>query len=62
LSRTPKRGKPPGYDYWSRRPMAGQGPAPGVKQATHQIERARAKDEVRKQQAESTTERDGKTP
>lgn len=44
MSRTKKGAKAPGYEYWSRRPMAGCNPCAWVvKQKTHKIERQRNK-------------------
>lgn len=43
MSRTRKGTKPPGFEYWSRRPNSGCVPGRKDKQMTHQIERARAK-------------------
>ena len=39
MSRTKKEAKAPGYEYWSRRPMAGSNPCALVKKITHKIER-----------------------
>lgn len=52
MSRTRSKGKSPGYEYWSRR--AGNAPSPGreTKKITHGKERARAKDETRKDLAD----------
>lgn len=40
-------GKGPGYEYWGRRPMNGHTPSKKHKKLTHQIERARAKQQLR---------------
>lgn len=45
MSRSKQGSKPPGYEYWSKRPNSGCGPGKKDKQMTHQIERARAKGE-----------------
>jgi hypothetical protein len=46
MSRTTRHQKSPGWEFWSRRPLNGYRGA-AAKQATHQIERARAKIELR---------------
>ena len=43
MSRTKKGSKAPGYEYWSRRPMAGSSPCKAVKRIAHKIERQRNK-------------------
>lgn len=43
MSRTKKGSKAPGWEYWSRRPMAGSSPCKAVKTITHKIERQRNK-------------------
>lgn len=46
MSRTLKRGKGPGFDYWSRRPgneSCCNSPGDGVKRRTHKAERRSAK-------------------
>lgn len=45
MSRTPKRGKGPGYEYWSARPGNAQGgvPGKGKKADTHRRERRASK-------------------
>ena len=43
MSRSKKGAKAPGYEYWSRRPMAGSNPGSWAKQKTHKIERQRNK-------------------
>lgn len=51
MSRTPKRGKSPGYDYWQRRPgneSHCNSPGKGVKRRTHKAERRNEKEETRK--------------
>lgn len=52
MSRSKKKGKPPGYDYWSRRPTAGiGGTSPGrwSKTKTHRLERIEARKVIKKQ-------------
>lgn len=48
MSRTKKGSKGPGYEYWGRRPCNGYNPSKENKRLTHQIERARAKQDLRK--------------
>jgi hypothetical protein len=50
MSRTPKRGKSPGFELWSKRPGPSRAPAPGrwSKTITHRNERRAAKAAVRK--------------
>lgn len=43
MSHTKKGAKYPGFEYWSRRPMAGCNPCKAVKKMTHKIERQRNK-------------------
>jgi len=54
MSRTPKRGKPPGYEYWSKRASStntdGWSPGKPAKQATNRILRRRAKQSIEKKQ------------
>jgi hypothetical protein len=51
VSRTSKGAKPPGYDYWSRRPgnHGAQGHGPDVKRRTHRKERRLGDRELRKE-------------
>lgn len=53
MSRTKRGSKPPGYDYWSRRPMSGSRPSPSVKKTTHKIERAQSRTLVRKEKEQA---------
>lgn len=47
MSRTKKGKKSPGYDYWGKRALSGDcGHGAEVKQMTHKIERARAKQDL----------------
>lgn len=46
MSRTKKGNKPPGYDYWSKRPLSGSSPSKFIKTKTHRIERQKAKEEI----------------
>lgn len=51
MSRSQKKQKPPGFEYWSRRPMSrNHGATPGrvTKKITHKRERGEAKKEMRK--------------
>ena len=48
MSRTPKRGKAPGTDYWAARPFAGDSAKPSrgrvsTKTLTHRLERRERK-------------------
>lgn len=56
MSRTKKGAKPPGYDFWSRRPHSGNGFGPVVKNFTHRVERQQAKDQIRQQLKEKPNE------
>jgi hypothetical protein len=47
MSRTKKGAKGPGYEYWSKRPMAGQSPGKETKKLTHKIERLENKKKTR---------------
>ena len=49
MSRTKKGSKPPGYEYWTRRPASGCVPGTGTKQLTHQIERAQGRQELHRE-------------
>lgn len=42
-------GKGCGYEYWSRRPLSGYSPSAENKRLTHRIERARHKQQLRKE-------------
>lgn len=44
MSRTKKGSKPPGYDFWSRRPKSSK----NCKDLTHRAERKQGKDQVKK--------------
>lgn len=46
MSRTPKRGKGPGFDYWTRRPYSADGHGPEIKKMTKKKERAQAKQKL----------------
>lgn len=48
MSRTKKGAKGPGYEYWSKRPMAGHSPGKKTKKLTHRKERAQAKETLTK--------------
>ncbi len=54
MSRSQKGSKGPGYEYWSRRPMAGMNPGAETKRLTHKLERLEAKDEIKEQIEENT--------
>lgn len=43
MSRTRKGTKPPGYEYWSKRPFSISGPGAFAKRRTHRGERAEGK-------------------
>lgn len=43
MSRTKKRGKSPGSEYWSKRPGSGEPPGEFSKNRTHRLERLEAK-------------------
>ena len=49
MSRTRKGSKPPGYEYWSKRPGNKHGGLLGVRQKkfTHRAERKQGKDQCR---------------
>lgn len=50
MSRTKRnRGKPPGYDWWSRRPGSSYGPGKGAKRLAHHKERAVEKQKLKKE-------------
>lgn len=49
MSRTRKGSKPPGYEYWSARPLSGSPPGKAVKKMTHKIERQQNKRHARKE-------------
>lgn len=52
MSRSKKGKKAPGYEYWSKRPIAkNHGAAPGrdTKTRTHRLERLEAKKKVKEQ-------------
>ena len=46
MSRTKKGAKGPGYEYWSKRPCAGDSPGRITKKITHKKERMSNKQEV----------------
>lgn len=46
MSRTKRGSKPPGYEFWSRRPQCG-GVGPESKKICHSQERAQAKEATR---------------
>lgn len=46
MSRTKKGTKPPGYEYWGKRPLSVVSPSKFVKTRTHRIERLKAKEEI----------------
>ena len=59
MSRTQRGNKGPGYEYWSRRPLArkfGCPPGRGVKRETHKLERLEAKEEIRERLKEQESE------
>lgn len=49
MSRSRRGGKPPGYEYWSKRPGKGSKMPSGksAKKSTHKAERRQAKKEIR---------------
>lgn len=52
MSRTKKKQKPPGYEFWSKRPMSNKhGADPGkiTKKRTHRLERIEGKKEIKKE-------------
>lgn len=49
MSRTPKRGKSPGWETWSKRPNNCAPPGRKAKTVTNRIERRRRKTETRKE-------------
>lgn len=53
MSRSKKKGKPPGYDFWSRRPLSGQGHGKILKKLIHKIERGQSKRLTRKEKEET---------
>ncbi len=57
MSRTKKGSKPPGFDYWGKRPCNGLPPGATTKKLTHHIERIRGKAEIQDNYAELETER-----
>jgi hypothetical protein len=57
MSRTKKGKKALGYDYWGKRPLSGScGYGPEVKKLTHKIERAQAKQKLKKAKKEEDNE------
>jgi hypothetical protein len=46
MSKTKKGKKPPGYEYWSKRPNSVSSPGRKNKKITHRIERAQAKEKL----------------
>jgi len=55
MSRSKKKGKPPGYDFWGRRPLSGQGSGKKLKKWIHKIERLNNKQLARKERNEHET-------
>jgi hypothetical protein len=53
MSRTPKRGKPPGFDYWGKRKYSGMAPGKGIKRISRRIQRADDKRKVLKEKNEA---------
>lgn len=56
MSRTKRGSRPPGYEYWSRRPLSrrcGVSPGRRVKTISHRMERAEAKAELRVEAGEA---------
>jgi len=49
MSRTRKGGKPPGFEFWSRRPSGGFSSGRVAKDVTKAKERMRQKDLIRKE-------------
>lgn len=52
MSRSKKGSKGPGYEYWSKRPIANQhGAVPGkeTKKRTHRLERIEAKKQIKRE-------------
>ena len=58
MSRTRKGSKGPGYEYWSKRPMAGMNPGAETKRMTHKLERIEAKDQIKEQLQDDGLEHD----
>lgn len=46
MARSKKGAKPPGYDYWTKRPYSSHGFGPEVKKWTHRAERIQSKEAV----------------
>lgn len=57
MSRTHHTHKPPGYEYWSKRPSPVQSPGRAAKRATHRAERREALMAVRDPDAAVSKER-----
>lgn len=62
MSRSRKGSKGPGFDYWSKRPVKGTGPAgmanghgPDVKRLTHRSERRLGKRDARQDDSSDST-------
>lgn len=52
MSRTRKGSKGSGYEYWSKRPMAGANHGAKTKRLTHKLERLEAKQDIEEQVAD----------
>ena len=52
MSRSRKKGKSPGNEYWSKRPMSGSPPSKWAKKRTHRLERIESKKIVKKESEE----------
>lgn len=50
MSRSKRKGKSPGFEYWGKRPgnKGGQTPGKGVKRKTHKAERREFKRQLKK--------------
>lgn len=52
MSRTKKGKKPPGAEYWGKRPIArnhGANPGPETKKLTHRMERIEGKNQIKRE-------------
>lgn len=49
MSRTKKGAKGAGYEYWSKRPLAGDPPGAETKKRTNRIERRKRKVDTKKE-------------
>ena len=56
MSRTRKGSKPPGYEFWSKRPAGQGGRGAYAKKITHKVERLDGKTDTR-QEAERLSEK-----